>query len=247
MLWEAGDRGGKVFFPQSGVVSICVPTRDGECIEVASIGREGAAGLNDGLLPAVTQAVIQAPGRFIGISAHPFAAAVHQSAELARMAALCNGWLLLQAQQIAACNAVHPADARFCRWLLRACDALGVEMISVRIDRPCAGHPAHHRDADCATVPGTGGHQLSARQDRHPRPRRPARRRMRLLPRAWSRPLAFGTARDRRSLLSELSSRSGLTGESREPLSDVPMLPGSNCRRAASFGETGSISCAAWP
>ena len=131
MLWEPGDRGGKVFFPQSGVVSICVPTRDGECIEVASIGREGAAGLNDGLLPAVTKAVIQAPGRFIGISAHPFAAAVHQSAELARMAALCNGWLLLQAQQIAACNAVHPADARFCRWLLRACDALGVEMISV--------------------------------------------------------------------------------------------------------------------
>ena len=39
------------------------------------------------------------------------------------------GWLFLQAQQIAACNAVHAADARFCRRLLRASDALGEDTI----------------------------------------------------------------------------------------------------------------------
>jgi CRP-like cAMP-binding protein len=47
------------------------------------------------------------------------------------MAAVCNSWLLLQAQQIAACNAVHSADARFCRWLARASDVLSSEVIPV--------------------------------------------------------------------------------------------------------------------
>jgi hypothetical protein len=47
------------------------------------------------------------------------------------MAEVCTGWLLLQSQQMAACNAVHSAEARFCRWLLRASDALDARTVTV--------------------------------------------------------------------------------------------------------------------
>jgi CRP-like cAMP-binding protein len=132
-LWNAGDRIGHVIFPASGTVSIRVPTKDGFGIEVAGIGPEGAVGFHDeeGLPPAATQAAVQIPGRFITIPTQAFHAAVHRNEEIRQMAAVCNSWLLLQAQQIAACNAVHSADARFCRWLARASDVLSSEVIPV--------------------------------------------------------------------------------------------------------------------
>jgi CRP-like cAMP-binding protein len=55
--------------------------------------------------------------------------AARQNAEIADTAALCTSWLLMQSQQITACNAAHPADARFCCRLLRVSDALGEETI----------------------------------------------------------------------------------------------------------------------
>jgi CRP-like cAMP-binding protein len=133
VIWHAGLPAGQVFFPVSGMISIAVPTKDGHGIEVAVIGREGAAGLDDrsGMLPMVTQAVAQAPGRFISIAAQAFAAAERESEEIGHMAAACRRWLLLQSQQIAVCNAVHSAEARFCRWLLRASDALEAETVPV--------------------------------------------------------------------------------------------------------------------
>jgi CRP-like cAMP-binding protein len=129
-LWEAGEQVRQIVFPVSGTISIRVPTRNGHGIEVATIGHEGAVGFHDGGLPAVTQAVVQAPGRFMCIAAQAFAAA-QKDEDIRRLADVCNGWLLLQSQQTAACNAVHAADSRFCRWLLRASDALGADIVLV--------------------------------------------------------------------------------------------------------------------
>jgi CRP-like cAMP-binding protein len=128
VLWEAGNKSGLIFFPGSGLISIRVPLKDGHGAEVATIGREGAAGFYG---PAVTEAVVQARGRFFTVGSDRFAEAAHQNGEFRRLAALCEGWLLMQSQQIASCNAVHRADARLCRWLLRAGDALGDELIPV--------------------------------------------------------------------------------------------------------------------
>jgi CRP-like cAMP-binding protein len=131
ILWDPGDQIRQIVFPVSGTISIRVPTKDGHGIEVATIGHEGAVGFHDHGLPAVTLAVVQAPGRFTCIPAQAFAAAAQKDEDIRRLADICNGWLLLQSQQTAACNAVHPADARFCRWLLRASDALGADTVLV--------------------------------------------------------------------------------------------------------------------
>jgi CRP-like cAMP-binding protein len=113
------------------MISVRVPTNDGHGIEVGIIGRESAAGFFDepGMFPLATQAIAHSSGRFLRIPSHAFAEAARQSAEIRHAAAVCWGWLLLQSQLIAACNTVHPADARLCCRLLRASDALAEETV----------------------------------------------------------------------------------------------------------------------
>jgi CRP-like cAMP-binding protein len=132
-LWDVADYMRQVIFPVSGTISIRVPTKDGHGVEVATIGREAAVGFDDTSvrLQTMTQAVVQAPGEFKCISARAFAATSHENEELRHVVEVCEGWLLLQSQLMAACNAIHSADARFCRWLLRASDALGGDRIPV--------------------------------------------------------------------------------------------------------------------
>ena len=131
VLWDAGGHPSDIFFPHSGMISIRVPSKEGHAIEVATIGRESAAGAYDGssMLAPVTQAIVQIPGRLAVISAQAFAAAAQESDEIRRIPRACRGWPMLQAQLLAACNAVHSADARFCRWLLRASDALAADVV----------------------------------------------------------------------------------------------------------------------
>jgi CRP-like cAMP-binding protein len=133
ILWDAESDAEQIFFPISGVISIRVPSGDGHRIEVATIGPEGAAGFHDGsgTIPVLTQAVVQAGGGFATIAAEAFHAAASECEELGRLAAVCEAWLLLQSQRTALCNAVHSADSRFCRWLLRTSDAVGSDTVRV--------------------------------------------------------------------------------------------------------------------
>jgi hypothetical protein len=39
--------------------------------------------------------------------------------------------ILLQAQQSAACHALHPVDARLCRWLLQSQDVIESDIIQL--------------------------------------------------------------------------------------------------------------------
>jgi hypothetical protein len=64
------------------------------------------------MLPVATQAATHTSARFLRIASDVFAEAGRRCAEIRHAAALCTSWLLRQSQQIAACNAVHPADAR---------------------------------------------------------------------------------------------------------------------------------------
>ena len=68
-------------------------------------------------------------GRFTRVPGIAFATAVRENQEIGSLAAACDAWLLLQSHQAAACNAAHSADRRFCRYLLRASDALASDTI----------------------------------------------------------------------------------------------------------------------
>jgi CRP-like cAMP-binding protein len=126
VLWNTGQQIKYVVFPSSGSISIRVPGRNGVAVEVASVGPEGAIGLHEGTdaLPALTQAVVQVTGGFLGFSISAFLSAMQRHADIRDIALASNQWILRQAQQIAACNAVHTAEQRICRLLLCAGDAL---------------------------------------------------------------------------------------------------------------------------
>src|SRR5262249_16313735 len=131
VLWHAGEEIDRVYFPLSGIVSLVLPVKDGNGIEVASIGPEGAAGIDyrSGQSQSVTQGVTQIGGTFLHMPASQFARLARQNGEIDGIAATCRNWLLTQSQQMAACNAVHSADKRFCRWLLQCSERLNTDMV----------------------------------------------------------------------------------------------------------------------
>ena len=96
----------------------------GEVVETATVGREGAIGAFGGLGPwhAFTRAVVRLPGTATVISVGHFQAAVGQSERIRNLVLRYKEALLGQVQQTAACNALHPLEARLARWLLQTLD-----------------------------------------------------------------------------------------------------------------------------
>jgi CRP-like cAMP-binding protein len=126
IVQEVGEPVEQIYFPQTGMISLIVVTQEGGGIEAAMIGREGAVGLHRGLgkRRAFTRAVIQVAGTISHISADVFERAVGQSDAIKDIITRYTEVLWVEAQQIAACNAVHSAEARLARWLLQTQDRI---------------------------------------------------------------------------------------------------------------------------
>lgn len=124
VLLEAGEEFDHVYFPHSGMLSLLVVLRDGKAIEVATVGREGVVGAMAGLglYRSSVRIVVQLPMAATRIPATQFRKAADDSDAVRDLCIRYNEVLLLQARVTAACNAVHPVEARFCRWLLQSAD-----------------------------------------------------------------------------------------------------------------------------
>lgn len=130
-LYEPGEPIDQIYFPQSGMISLQVVAKDGGAVETATIGREGAVGLHGALGKRVsfTRATTQISGRFSVIRASAFAQVTQDHASVRDLIARYTEVLWAEAQQIAACNAVHDAPVRLCRWLLQSADRIGSDHI----------------------------------------------------------------------------------------------------------------------
>jgi len=126
-IYEPGEQIDQIYFPQSGMISLLVVAKDGNAIETATIGREGAVGLHSavGKRASFTRATIQIPGIFSVIRANTFAQSMQNHAPVRDLIARYTEVLWAEAQQIAACNAIHDGPARLCRWLLQTADRIG--------------------------------------------------------------------------------------------------------------------------
>jgi CRP-like cAMP-binding protein len=129
-LIEHGAPVRDVYFPNGGVYSVTNQMRDGELVEVATVGTEGMLGMNaflgdtlgtgrtlqqvpNGLLPAM------AVGKFIKHTANPgpFREVVARYVQAH----------FLQVMQCTACNALHRLEQRCSRWLLQTHDRVGMD------------------------------------------------------------------------------------------------------------------------
>lgn len=133
ILWKAGERPTQLYFPQSGLISMRVPTTETYGIEVGSVSREGVAGIEEafGAGSAATFGIAQIGGIYTTVDPEIFFQAVQQNHTLAQLAGLTRQWILWQAQHMAACNAAHSAEARLCRWLLLVSDRMQNSTIPV--------------------------------------------------------------------------------------------------------------------
>jgi len=124
VLLEDGEEFDHVYFPLSGMLSLLVVMGDGKAIEVATVGREGVVGAMAGLglYKSSARVVVQLPMAAAKIAAPRFRKAVENSKAIREVCLRYNEVLLLQARVTAACNILHPAESRLCRWLLQSAD-----------------------------------------------------------------------------------------------------------------------------
>ena len=124
ILQEAGDPIQQVYFPLNGMISLLAVMREGNGVETATIGREGAVGVTAGLGShrSPSRAVMQVEGDVSQISPAKFRAAVGRSDALRELVVRYNDVQLALVQQTAGCNALHHVEQRLCRWLLQTRD-----------------------------------------------------------------------------------------------------------------------------
>src|SRR5471030_394938 len=115
------------------MVSMLAVIQSGEAIEAGVIGREGFVGGYKGVRGwrPFGHAVMQMSGEAMQLNIRHFKKAYDASDDLRT---LINGYqsvLYFQAQQTAACQALHQVEARMCRWLLQAQDAVGGDTLNL--------------------------------------------------------------------------------------------------------------------
>jgi CRP-like cAMP-binding protein len=133
ILHEVGETITQVYFPLSGMVSMLAILKSGEAIEAGVIGHEGFVGgyLGPRGWRPFGHAVMQMAGDLLRLNVRQYKKAYDTSDEFRR---LVNGYqsvVHFQAQQTAACQALHTVEARMCRWLLQAQDAVGSDTLNL--------------------------------------------------------------------------------------------------------------------
>jgi len=132
VLVRSGEELDQVYFPHSGAVTFMIDMPDGQTVATTLIGREGAVGpllsILGHSLSSVT-AIVRVAGTVSQISAAKFRFAYARSPAIRHVVELHTRALFLQLQHVAACNALHPVEARIARWLLQLRDRVADDVL----------------------------------------------------------------------------------------------------------------------
>jgi CRP-like cAMP-binding protein len=124
VLFQADEEIRHVYFPTSAVVSLVVTLSTGDTVEAAMVGMDGVVGASaalDGRI-SLSRGIVQLAGDAIVCDIDALKAAALRSSRLLGLLIRHEQTVYAQAQQSAACFAMHQVEARLCRWLLRARD-----------------------------------------------------------------------------------------------------------------------------
>lgn len=127
LLGEPGVAIDDVYFPVRGVISTVALMSDGNAVEVGFAGHDGfssiAVAFGSRVTPHTT--VVQIAGSVFRMPAELFLEHMAHDRELHRRALAYGEYSFIAATQFAACNRLHPIEARYARWLLMADDRVG--------------------------------------------------------------------------------------------------------------------------
>lgn len=124
VLHRAGEHIAYVYFPYSGTISVAVQMEDGDQAEVGVVGREGMLGLPLvlGTDTAPLRAFAQVSGGAMRMTAADFTEEINRRGGLYTVLLRYAQAFYVQTARTAACNRLHPLEARLPKWLLTTRD-----------------------------------------------------------------------------------------------------------------------------
>ncbi len=131
VLSEVGQQVASVYLPIDSILSVVTVMTDGAQIESRTIGRESGYGLlhSLGSRVAYERMLVQVAGDCWRLPSAVLQQAAAGSPALTRSVVQHAQATILQAGRSAACNALHPAEKRLCRWLLLTQDRLDSDVV----------------------------------------------------------------------------------------------------------------------
>jgi CRP-like cAMP-binding protein len=124
VLYEPGDVIRHVYFPHDAIISLVNVMEDGGTTEIAVFWREGVVGLLSALVTreAFGRYIVQMSGTASRIIVERLNKVRNARPALRQMIMRYGEAFLAQTFQTVSCNAVHPVEARCCRWILNMHD-----------------------------------------------------------------------------------------------------------------------------
>ena len=125
-----------VYFPNRGMVSQVVVTKDGRTVEVGVVGSEGyvGAGLAVGLSRSSVREIVQIAGDGFRILGNALERVLQSAPQLRMMLSRHSGLQGMQVAQTAACNRLHDIQQRLARWLLMTQDRVQLGVLPITHD-----------------------------------------------------------------------------------------------------------------
>ena len=125
-----------VYFPNRGMVSQVVVTKDGRTVEVGVVGNEGyvGAGLAAGLSRSSVREVIQIAGDGFRMTGSALERILRSAPQLQLILNRHSGLQGMQVAQTAACNRLHNIQQRLARWLLMTQDRVDAGTLPITHD-----------------------------------------------------------------------------------------------------------------
>ncbi|MDG3007655.1 Crp/Fnr family transcriptional regulator [Paludisphaera mucosa] len=116
-----------IHFPTTGLISLMTVLEEDDPVEAATVGKEGFVGLTVplGVTASPHRAICQMNGESIRLPSRSFLEAMDRGPGLTRLVRRYTASTLRATGQGIACNALHPIEARACRWLLMLHDQAG--------------------------------------------------------------------------------------------------------------------------
>jgi CRP-like cAMP-binding protein len=125
-----------VYFPNRGMVSQVVVTKDGRTVEVGVVGNEGyvGAGLAVGLSRSSVREIVQIAGDGFRMVGNTLERVLRSAPQLQTILSRHSGLQGMQVAQTAACNRLHDIQQRLARWLLMTQDRVNLAILPITHD-----------------------------------------------------------------------------------------------------------------
>jgi CRP-like cAMP-binding protein len=132
VLHEPGQPLERIYFPLSGMISLLAVMQSGEQIETGIVGSDGLVGGGAAINGHLSgQMTVQLDGTALTMPKARFVEAYLRHPHLRNLVDRYQAILLMQAQQNAACHALHSVRSRLCRWLLQSQDMIRSDEFSL--------------------------------------------------------------------------------------------------------------------